>query len=240
MASRRPLIGINTQLEIEGTRLMTGVRLPAWEAVVSAGGLPLLMPQLQDAPLIDQFLDQIDGFLMVGGDDLSAERIGQPVPPDSTPIHPLRDRTDFLLLERLLARRIPTLALCLGIQELNVIHGGSLYLDLPKDGPDGVITHFKPEGDRMVTHSLSVEADSLLGRLWQDAPAPAVNSCHHQAIRELGSGLQRVAWAEDGLTEAVEVQGQPFFLGVQWHPEQLINRPRHQILFASLVAQAIK
>ena len=240
MTPHPPRIGITTQLEITGTRLMTGLRPPAWQAIVGAGGLPMLMPQLQEAALIDAFLDQVDGFLMVGGDDLPESRVGKPLPTVCTPIHPLRDRTDFLLLERLLARRIPTLALCLGMQELNVIHGGTLYLDLPADGPEGLIPHFRPEGDRLVSHPIVLEPESLPGRIWAEGAPETVNSCHHQAVRDLGQGLRRSAWAPDGLTEAIEVTGQPFFLGEQWHPEYLQNQPEHQKLFAALVSQAVQ
>lgn len=240
MTHHPPRIGINTQLEITGTRLMTGVRPPAWQAILGAGGLPMLMPQLQEAALIDAFLDQVDGFLMVGGDDLPENRAGRPLPAVCTPIHPLRDRTDFLLLERLLTRRIPTLAMCLGMQEINVIHGGSLYLDLPSDGPHGLIPHIRPDGDRLVTHAIALAPESRPERIWAGSPPETVNSSHHQAVRDLGRGLRRVAWAPDGITEAIEVEGQPFFLGVQWHPEYLQNQPEHQKLFAALVSQAVQ
>jgi len=236
---RTPLIGLNTSLEPDAEGWLTGLRPAYWEAVVQAGGVPVLMPQLGDPALIEAFLERVDGFMMIGGDDLSPERLGTLPLPTTVAVDPRRERSDFLLLERLLARKIPTLSICLACQEINVIHGGTLYQDLPFDGPPVLIRHYSRSGGVTPTHPVSVGEDSSLSAIWEGTADVTVNSSHHQAIHGLGAGLRRVAWAPDNLTEGVEVEGQPFFLGVQWHPERMPDDPLQRKLFAALVHKAI-
>jgi putative glutamine amidotransferase len=246
MSQKLPIIGINTSLEPDDAGGLTGIRPVYWEAVVQAGGMPVLMPQLQDPAMIEAFVDRVDAFLMVGGDDLTPPPQEGPAPATVIPVDPRRQRSDFMLLERLLARRVPTLAICLAFQELNVLHGGSLYQDLPFDGPPVLIRHYAKARGVKVTHTVTVAGESGLCRLWEGAGEALVNSCHHQAVRRLGSGLRRAAWAPDGITEAVEVEGQPFFLGVQWHPERMLGPERmmgderQRKLFGALLQCALK
>lgn len=218
----------------------TAIRPAYWEAIVQAGGVPVLLPQVEDPALIDAFLERVDGFLMIGGDDLSPRRTGTPANPTSIIIDPRRERTDFVLLERLLARRMPTLAICLAFQELNVLHGGSLYQDLLFDGPPGVLRHYA-KGGAKAEHGLKLEKSSLLSDLWDGAEEATVNSSHHQAIRQLGGGLRALGWSPDGLIEAISVENPTFFLGVQWHPERMASGDaRQRKLFAALVQEAVK
>lgn len=241
MTSSYPIIGINTNLEPEedGGDL-TRIKPAYWESVIHEGGLPVLMPQLDDPRLIDAFLDRVDGFMMIGGDDLSPTKMGSPGPPTTVTLHPRRERTDFLLLERLLERAVPTLAICLACQQLNVIYGGSLYRDLPCDGPPVLLRHFSKLGGPTPTHPIAIAPGSALhGVLGVDEAT--VNSYHHQAVRDVGSGLARTAWAPDGITEAIEVESLPFFVGVQWHPERMMpNDSGARKLFAALVRHALK
>lgn len=240
MTSPYPMIGINTNLEPEedGGDL-TRIKPAYWEAVVHEGGLPLMMPQLDDPRMIDAFLDRVDGFVLIGGDDLSAQKMGSPGPATSVALHPRRERTDFLLLQRLLERAIPTLAICLACQQLNVIHGGTLYRDLPFDGPPVLLRHFSKVGPTP-THAITIEPGSALHRVL-GATEATVNSFHHQSVRELGRGLARTAWSADGLTEAIEVEALPFFVGVQWHPERMMpGDAGARKLFAALMEHALK
>lgn len=241
MSSPYPIIGVNTNLEPEEAGGdLTRIKPAYWESVVQAGGLPVMMPQLDDPKMIDAFLDRVDGFVMIGGDDLSAAKMGSPGPPTTVTLHPRRERTDFLLLERLLERGIPTLAICLACQQLNVIYGGTLYRDLPFDGPPVLLRHFSKLGGPTPTHAIAIAPGSALHGVLGDAEA-TVNSFHHQAVREPGRGLARTAWAPDGVTEALEVEALPFFLGVQWHPERMMPTDAGaRKLFAALIRHALK
>lgn len=240
MATTYPTIGINTNFEPEeGGGDLTRIKPAYWQAIAEAGGLPLLMPQLDEARMIDAFIDRVDGFLMIGGDDISDERMGSAGPPTAVTLHPQREKTDFLLLERLLERRVPTLAICLGCQQLNVLRGGTLYRDLPTDGPPVLLRHFSRMGGPGPRHGIEIAPGSTLARVLKTGEA-TVNSYHHQAIRELGRGLTRTAWAPDGITEAVEAEEQPFFVGVQWHPERMRREETARKLFAALLHYAVK
>ncbi|MCL5269920.1 MAG: gamma-glutamyl-gamma-aminobutyrate hydrolase family protein [bacterium] len=241
MARSIPTIGINTGLETSGWGLMTELRPAYWEAILHAGGLPILMPPLTEPTQLDAFLDRVDGYLMIGGDDLHAERFGGVTLPTVVPLEARREESDFRLLDRLLARRMPTLAICLACQELNVALGGAILQDLPVDGPEGVLRHFTRAREHPpLEHPVEVSEGSRLASALGHAGTIFVNSMHHQAIGRLGRGLRRTAWAPDGVTEAVEVEGQPFFLGVQWHPERMAGDPAQEKLFDTLVTKCLK
>ncbi len=236
----KPLIGINCDFFADRTTGVAGVRPPYVEAVAAAGGTPVLLPMLRDADQVEVAVERLDGFALIGGDDLSGQRLGVPGLPSTVPIDERRDRADFLLLEMLLERRKPTLAICLALQELNVLRGGTLYQDLAFDGPPELVRHYRKIGNGLVDHPVRIEPASPLAELLDGEGEVPVNSSHHQAIKKLGRGLHAVAWAPDGLIEAVTVEGHPFFLGVQWHPEHLRGDPRQRKLFEALVAHAIK
>lgn len=231
----RPVIGINTTYERDGRHPVSAVNADYWRAIVNAGGLPLLLPQLDDSELIDQILDRLDGVVLIGGYDIPAERFGARGLPSCVTIEPERERADFALIEALLRLSKPALAICLGFQELNVQLGGSLIQDIPFDGPRSEIRHYSKSGET-VHHPVGVEAESRLARALGATGEVRVNSSHHQAIDRLGGGLRAVATAADGIIEAVEVADHPFFIGVQWHPERMGDSAEQQGLFSSLVA----
>ncbi len=237
MSQAPPRIGITT------SRYPTSQGLPAIgtpqtyiHAVLQAGGLPLLLPFTVDEATAARFLETIDGLVLTGGGDIAAEFTHE----DGGPLRdviPQRDRTEFTLVRLAIAHGIPFLAICRGVQVLNVALGGRLYVHLPEQLPDLVHDAPRDQRDRPV-HTVRLEPHSRLAQLL-GTTALAVNSLHHQGLREVAPGLRAVGWAEDGLVEAVEVQDHPFGLGVQWHPELLLEHdPRMARLFEALVAQA--
>lgn len=235
-----PLIGLNLMLEPDDSGGMSCLRPSYWESVAAAGGVPVLVPPLADPIALEAALAPLAGFVMIGGDDLPGERFGQPTLPTAVTLDPRRDAADALLLERLQARRLPLLAICLACQQLNVARGGTLYQDLPFDGPPGsAVRHLTRTGGRAPCHPLRLAPGSLLARLWDGAAEATVNSVHHQGIRALGRGLRPAAWAPDSLVEAFEAEDQPFCLGVQWHPERMPDDPRQRKLFEALVMHAL-
>ena len=236
----RPLIGINCDNFRDARGPITGVRDGYCEAVAAAGGLPVLIPPLSGPAETDRLLDRLDGLVLTGGDDVRPERLGVAPAPSIVPMSPARDRSDFLLLEGLLRRATPTLAICLGFQELNVHLGGTLWQALELEGPPGRIAHRGSGAYHFTRHPVRTAADSRLARLWGDGERE-VPSAHHQALRDLAPGLRAVAWAPDGLIEAVELEPHDgFLIGVQWHPEQAPDDPAHRKLFEALIAAALK
>lgn len=163
-------------------------------------------------------LSWVDGLLLPGGPDVDPRRYGQELDPTTEPDRE-SDQLEFALLDWALEAGIPVLAICRGIQVLNVALGGTLFQDLPRHSP-------RAGGDQPVArdepvHTVTVEASSRLGRMVKTRTL-AVNSLHHQGIDELARGLVATGWAHDGLIEAVEARGETFLLGVQYHPEELV------------------
>lgn len=237
--TKAPIIGINADIFTDASGEITGVRSSYWQSIERAGGIPLLFPPLAEKDALRRLLDRVDGMLMTGGDDLNSARWGEPLSPTVIPLDARREEADFFLMEQLLQRRTPTLAICLACQQLNVLGGGSLYQDLPTEGPAGVLRHSTPAGETGPTeHALRIEPGSALAQLWDGETDGWVNSVHHQGINRLGTLAQPIAWAPDGIVEALHVPQQPFFLAVQWHPERMAGDPRQERLFGALVQHA--
>lgn len=235
--SGRPLIGVNTTFERNAEGEITAIKPKYWRAVERAGGIPVLIPQIAHAAALGEALERLDGFVMIGGYDLKGERWGEATLPSVVPIEPEREATDFALLQLLMKSRKPTLAICLGCQELNVACGGTLYQDLPTDGPRSEIQHQGKDG-HVPEHTVEIESGSRLATALKSSGPLKVNSRHHQGIAKLGDGLRAVARAKDGIVEALEFEGHPFLLGVQWHPEEMVEDANQVALFEALVRAA--
>jgi putative glutamine amidotransferase len=182
-------------------------------ALIAAGLTPLLIPPLIDPARASDALDGAAGLVLTGGEDVHPASYGDPTHPKLEETDQARDAVELALYRAARERRLPILAICRGIQLVNVAMGGTLYQDLPSEHPSPV-NHVDPKG----RHALRVEPDS---RLHQAVGAPAsVNSRHHQAVKRLADGLRAVAWAEDGVIEGAELaNGDGLLLAVQWHPE---------------------
>jgi putative glutamine amidotransferase len=212
----RPLIGVTTRLNEENTFYL---RRYYAEAIAAAGGVPVYIPLLPDREYLTALAARLDGLLLSGSNsDLDPLYYGEEPHPQLGPVVPERDETDLLLLELAEAHALPILAICFGMQSLNVARGGSLIQDISAQVPNH-IKHEQGQVFNRASHQIKIEADSLLallasGKIWR------VNSSHHQAIKQIGRDLRVIARATDGVIEAV-VDPRPdrFVLGVQWHPE---------------------
>jgi anthranilate synthase component 2/putative glutamine amidotransferase len=211
----RPVIGISTYREQArwGTWDVPAVLLPASyvDAVATAGGEPILLPTGATSPDI---VSHLDGLVIAGGADLVPESYGQEAGPQTTVVRPDRDASETRLLQVALDRGLPVLAICRGMQLLNVVLGGDLVQHLP-DRP-GVGEH-DPGPGRFTRREVRLAAGSRLATLLGERAAAHCH--HHQALGSLGAGLVAVGWAEDGTVEAVERDASDFSVGVQWHPE---------------------
>jgi len=190
------------------------------DAIAAAGGLPCLIPLLGDPESVRPLLDTLDGILLTGSNsDLDPSLYGAPRLDACGPAQPLRDRMDYVLLENAMRRRVPVLAICYGIQSLNVFLGGSLIQDLPSviGSP---IRHSDPDSKGIFSHAVLISSGSVLEPLAGGLDA-MVNSTHHQAVDRLGRGLEIIAHAPDRVVEAVSgADPRHWILGVQWHPEK--------------------
>jgi len=214
----------------------TGVNAAYMTAVLAGGGLPILLSPLLGAELAAAALEQIDGLLLSGGADIDPARFGAAPSPALGSVEPARDAFEFALLQTALARRLPILAVCRGMQLVNVAAAGSLWQDLPTEHP-GQIRHRQAEPRTTPTHAVRIEGGtrtaSILGSRLR------TNSSHHQAIRELGRGLRATGWADDGIVEALESDdAAQWLVGVQWHPEEGSAGPPDRNLFRAFVEAA--
>jgi len=189
-------------------------------ALEGAGLVPLAVPTMLAADRAGAALAAVRGLVLTGGEDVAPARYGAAPHPRLGDVDPVRDAAELALIAAARARGLPILAICRGIQILNVALGGTLYQDLDSERPGPV-----PHNDETGRHPVHVEAGSLLERTLGTRSA-SVNSRHHQAIRDLAPGLKAVAWADDGIIEGAEPSDakEPWMVAVQWHPEDLTER----------------
>lgn len=215
----RPFIGVNADFAPAGKRGGARFQLGAGyvDAIAAAGGFPLVLPPFGPDVDIEPVLDRLDGMILTGGLDLDPRKHGLPTHPAVVALAERRDSADRHLVRRIVDRQLPLLAIGLGMQQLNVALGGTLYLHLPEDMPRG-LPHLDPTGGPH-RHLVVLEPGTRLDEIYGGGEL-RVNSAHHQAVRDLGTGLRIGARAPDGVVEAIESTDPHWFcVGVQWHPE---------------------
>ncbi|HEX4220513.1 MAG TPA: gamma-glutamyl-gamma-aminobutyrate hydrolase family protein [Acidimicrobiales bacterium] len=211
-------------------RVIDGTQRDYGDRVAEAGGVPF---QLIGRPGSSTVLSRADGLLFTGGGDVEPARYGAVQAPESAGIDIDRDRAEVDLVAEATAAGVPVLAICRGIQIVNVARGGTLVQHLPAVT---VQPHLVIDRPHDLVHAVRIDPDSELrdivgaDELW-------VNSLHHQAVDAVGDGLRAVAWAEDGTIEAIEDR-RSRILGVQWHPEQLPDQAQQRRLFSWLISQS--
>jgi len=231
---RRPLIGITTyHRETRGRGRFT-VPSAYVDALRSGGGLAVLVAPGDEVP--EELLVRLDGLVLSGGGDLDPASYGGDTHARSYAVSPERDRFELALLRGALERGTPTLAICRGMQLLNVALGGDLHPHLPDVVGEQVVHRLSQT--EAAAHPVRFERGSALAGLLGSDRLEAVPSWHHQALRRLGSGLRPIAWAPDEVIEAVELAGAPHVTAVQWHPELAGAAAAGRGLFAALVAHA--
>ncbi|GAA4716372.1 gamma-glutamyl-gamma-aminobutyrate hydrolase family protein [Brevibacillus fulvus] len=246
----RPLIGICANYSYDeriGTEGAMGARGQEWQvladdyikAVERAGGTPVILPITERPETLERILDLLDGVILSGGTDLDPRFYGEAPHFGLGMVDARRDAHEIVLAKKVLyGTELPILAICRGCQLLAVVSGGSLYQDLRTERPNS-FNHSLPNGQKdHLSHSVTVSAQSKLHHLFADGEV-MVNSFHHQAIKQAGDGFQITMQAPDGVIEGIEQSGERFVVGVQWHPEMIIDQGEvYQQLFRLFVEQA--
>ena len=219
--SLKPVIGITLDSDVGGSYSRYpwyAIRYNYVNAVIDAGGVPLLLPYAYD--LLDEYANRIDGLLIPGGFfDICPSHYGEKISHESVKTNPERTNFEFAITRRIKEQGKPLLGICGGMQLMNVIFGGSLIQHIPAE-IENALAHEQPNPRHEAGHNIDVVEGTLLHRIAKSQIQVAVNSAHHQAIRQVAPGFIVNARACDGVIEGIELsdQGQ-FALGLQWHPE---------------------
>ena len=228
----RPIIALTPSHDAEKSQFF--LRENYSEAVLQAGGLPVVLPYLTDARLMEVYLEGVDGILLTGGGDVAPERYHTLRIPSCGPQDDARDAFELLLIEKALERDLPIFGICRGFQVLAVALGGTLIQDLEAEAGLVASAHLQRSSCAHPTHEVVLEAGGLLAKL-TGRQVLYTNTSHHQAIREAGR-LVPDAHSSDGVIEAGYLRGKPHVFGVQYHPEYLAaSDPSALALFKHLV-----
>ncbi len=232
---RRPLVAVTTYHRDASGRERFSLPSAYVDAVREVGAIPVLVAPGEAAA--EELLRRVDGLVLSGGGDLDPKHSGGSQHPTNYSVSSERDELELALLRGALACELPVLAICRGMQVLNVALGGDIHPHLPDLVGESVPHRLGREAH--IEHAVELEANSRLAELLGAAALAKVSSWHHQAVRRLGSGLRAVAWAADGIVEAIELEGAPQVLAVQWHPELDRGVAAHGTqLFEELARQA--
>jgi putative glutamine amidotransferase len=228
LTSEGPLIGITSIYEPakDHTPAQTTAPFAYVRAVVENGGVPVVLPTIDDERALHRYLQELDGLVLIGGDDIPPQAYGEQPHETVVPLTPERYEFERKLIARWLAGGKPLLGVCLGLQFTNVVAGGTMIQDIPSEVGKAV--------DHRKYHTVQIEAGTLLADVLGGTQA-SVLSNHHQAVDDLGKGLRVVAHSEDGVAEAMERTDGGFGLFVQWHPEAMTDRAHRDAIYAALV-----
>jgi len=220
----RPIIGITQDIELkESGGFWAYLDRNYAEAVYRFGGIPLMLPILEDAGAVAEFAGRIDGLLLSGGDDIHPRYYGEELSNKTSLSPDIRTDYENALLKEMLALDKPVFGICLGVQAMNVYFGGKLHQDIGGHKEKGADSY----------HEVKVEGGMLADIV--GTGMMRVNSFHHQAIKIVGDGLLASAVSPDGIVEAVEVPGKRFAIGVQWHPERMHDDEYATKLFRAFI-----
>ncbi len=217
--TRKPLVGLNADYRPsrkEGPAL-TYIAAGYYNAIQAAGGIPVILPPLEDEDDLGRVLDMLDAFVLVGGADLDPRRDGYQLHSSVRLMDGRREDFDRQLVRQIAERRLPVLGIGAGMQLLNISQGGTLFLHLPEEMPSA-IPH-RDSQDPEHRHGLTVVFGTLMERIYGDGEI-RVNSMHHQAVDDVAPGFQASARCPDGVIEAIESTREDWWaIGTQFHPE---------------------
>lgn len=234
-----PIIGITTGRVLSKTQVFEYTLSEMYvQAVFRAGGTPVILPTGADAGEVATLLEIVDGILLTGGGDIDPAIFNGQPHPNVYGIDHERDFLEIELVRQASRSQKPFLGICRGAQVINVALGGTLYTDIGAQLPDAERHDLYPNIPRdKIAHHIQIQNGSLLRKL-TDTAKLAVNSLHHQGLEQIPAYLIPIGHSADGLVEAVELRDHVFGLGVQWHPEWLVESSANQAIFRGLVQAA--
>ena len=241
--SKRAIIGISSSIIVDNSGSFAGykrayVNKDYVDAVIRAGGVPLIIPFSTDKEVIISQAQLIDGLILSGGHDINPYNYGQEPSQKIGETFPERDTYEMILLEERKKRNIPILGICRGFQLINVAAGGTLYQDLSLI-PGNILKHNQVSNPTLKTHKVEIKENSFISSIF--GKETMVNSFHHQVIDKVANDFIVVAKASDGVVEAIEHKTYKFLVAVQWHPEMLaVNCEKARELFSKFVEEAKK
>ncbi|QEN04699.1 gamma-glutamyl-gamma-aminobutyrate hydrolase family protein [Thiospirochaeta perfilievii] len=235
-----PVIGLTAFTQPTPQKKRVNVSYHYIESIEMAGGIPIVIPECRHPDIAKTYLDRIDGLIISGGDDVSPYLYGE------NPINEVeyfsveRDQFEIALVKGAIKRGIPVFGICRGIQIINVALGGTLFQDIRVQTGSEFGHNPKAMPVDRLYHKVVIEDNTTLRTLFKEKLF-LVNSFHHQAIKEFGEGLYASAYSQDGIIEAIEMRGNKFVYGVQWHPEDLTrDYPEFRALFQHLMDLALE
>lgn len=230
----KPLIGIGADVKVTGGRRDRAFGYMTYiETLRSAGAVPVLIPpQAENAAAV---MVALDGLVLAGGADCDPSIWGEEPHPKCEPMDPRRQSNDLALARAAHDQKVPALGVCLGLQIMNVANGGTLMQDIDSEMKTE-IRHGSDPSDR-ARHDIAIESGTQLASIL-GAGTFNVNSSHHQAVRNVAKGFRVTAYAPDGIVEGLEDPRHPFYLGVQWHPEDMGGEESATGLFAAFIEAA--
>ena len=231
----KPIIGITTFYDRKPQKIYTAVSDSYIKSVILGGGIPILLPVVEEVELAEEYLDAIDGLLLSGGEDVCTMRYGENPIKEVEMFCPQRDDFEINLFIEALNRDMPVLGICRGLQVMNAALGGALYQDIFTQ-VDNVLGHLpKKMPVDTLFHCINIMEGSRLEGIFNTRNL-RVNSYHHQAVKKVADAFIATAYSTDNIIEAIEHKDKQFAVGVQWHPEDLTLKYPHFIkLFEALV-----
>lgn len=233
---KRPVIGITASHDTEHDKLF--INSVYLRAIRNAGGIPMIFPMEVTEDDLRDLVTLTDGVLFTGGDDIHPFLYGEETDAKCGNVSQPRDSMEMALVPLVMEFGKPIFGICRGIQLLNTAMGGTLYQDIPSQFKSELsIAHRQPFAYKVPSHTVDITPGTLLSRiLGEEHASIAVNSMHHQAIKDVAPGLEVCGYAPDKMIEAVYAPDYPFLLGVQWHPEHLTtSQPDAAKLFTAFV-----
>lgn len=239
MKKNMPVIGLTSSFAVKDDSEQIFLPKSYFEAIRHFGGIPLLIPVFARDEELEFLLDQCDGVILTGGNDIDPVLFGETVLNDTVEIAQERDYQEAFVIDMALARNLPILGICRGIQMLNVHFGGSLWQDIPAQIPSEV-QHRMDKPYHRASHKCILEKGTPLHQI-SGTNIIGVNSHHHQAVKDLAPNFLSMGCSEDGIIEAIYDPSKPFLWGVQWHPERIWDIEESSArLFAALIQASVK
>lgn len=234
----QPLIGITTYQSKNAIGQLTIMLMQSYvNAVIQAGGVPILIPSLIPETGWEALYARLDGILFSGGGDIGLDHQPGEPHPRIDDVDSARDAIELKMVRTAALDGKPFLGICRGCQVINVALGGTLYTHLPDQLPNALDHSYPGNMRTVIVHEVKLEEGTHLAEIFGE-PIVKVNSLHHQGLKRIAPALRVAGHAPDGLVEAIELPEHPFGVAVQWHPEWLIDQERTRNLFRSFVGAA--